>query len=117
MNSNRPLGKEEKLRYLKVGRSTFQNICDEWRLSQAEIGMLMPLDRFVTDLEKLQFYAVIFGVYKRLRVVFPKKAQANAWIKKSNINYDGKSALKYISKNGLSGALEVKSHLPLIDER
>lgn len=116
MNSNGPLSEEEKLRFLKVGRSTFENICDEWGLNQAEIGMLMPLDRFVTDEEKLQFYALILGIYKRLRVVFPKKAQANAWIKKSNINYDGKSAFQYISKNGLPGALDVKSRLPSIDE-
>jgi hypothetical protein len=89
-----------------IAKKAFFRIMDVWRVSNEQAQTLLghpsrstffswkkaeggPLPR-----DALERVSYVLGIYKGLQVLFPASAQADAWIKKSNEAFGGRSALE-----------------------
>lgn len=74
---------------------------DTWRAWQNGTGSAIPRE----TLERISY---VFGIYAALKTIFSNAAQANAWPRKPNEYFAGKSALDVMLNNGLA---EVRRYL------
>ncbi len=100
----------------KVALKVFFRICQAWQLNdEEEIGLLGSNsgvsrngENDALSLETLERISYVLGIYKALRTLFPEESQANAWPRKPNQHFEGKSALEVM----LDGRLhEVRGYL------
>src|SRR5690554_2371326 len=64
-----------------------------WQAWQNGAGPTIPPD----VLEEISY---VFGIYESLRILFPNEAQANAWPRKPNKEFEGRSALQVMIEDG-----------------
>jgi hypothetical protein len=90
---------EKEMRVLlgEPSRSTFYN----WK-----VGKINALNR--DTLERVSYIA---GIYKALHVLFVETQQANAWIKKANTAFAGKSALQVMLAGSIVDLATVRKYL------
>jgi hypothetical protein len=102
----------------------FSNLCDEWSiLPEQSFGLLGladvedfyawqsgELDRINND-RAFEMLSHLMAIYKLLHQIFVNHAQANAWLLKSNRNFNSASTFNYVIENGLAGASHVRWYL------
>jgi len=59
----------------------------------------------------LKRISYVFGVYKKLRILFPKIAQANKWLTKPNEGFNGSSALDFMAAGQIVNLRNVRHYL------
>jgi len=102
----------------------FSNLCTEWSilpeqspglLGFADVEELFAwqngeLDRVNND-KALEMLSHLMAIYKLVHQIFANQKQANAWLLKSNGNFNSASAFHYIIENGLAGMIKVRLYL------
>ena len=59
----------------------------------------------------------LLGIHKSLRRLFPQNRDlAYAWMKTSNLAFDGKTPINFICEWGLAGLLVVRAYLDAVSE-
>lgn len=106
-----------------VALKTFFNIMEKWGakneqqiilLGQPSSGTFYNWKRGkvaslpVDTLERISY---VMGIYKALGVLFPTRAQADAWPTKPNQAFDGQSALEYMCKGSMVHLIHLRRYL------
>jgi hypothetical protein len=81
----------------KPGSTTFYN----WKKGQVATLSVDTMERI----------SYIMGIYKALGILFPTRAQANAWVKKPNSHFNHESALNYMLKGNMVHLHEMRKYL------
>ncbi|TJY57414.1 DUF2384 domain-containing protein [Sinimarinibacterium sp. CAU 1509] len=109
-----PTGGNTALRETDVGFRAALNIASQWGLTDDQLSVLLggvgrsTVARWKSQLahngaiqaafgpDTLDRVSYLLGIFKALRILFPDKAQADAWVKKPNTGpgFDGRSALQ-----------------------
>jgi len=66
--------------------------------------------------DTLERISYVMGVYKSLRLLFPTEAQANAWPKKENRDFDGESAMNVMLMGSVANLMHVRRYLDDMQE-
>lgn len=72
----------------EIGLKVFNEICDKWQVSGKEKTKLL---KDQNDLERI---SNIMTIYRHLHTIFPTAERADAWPRKPNKFFGGKSALE-----------------------
>jgi hypothetical protein len=124
MLSNEKLLSEYSLKeVLNVSLSAFWNIMGQWGVdSEDQISLIgIKTDLSCDDMKKINVSSLssemieriflVLKIYKYLEILFPNREQSNAWIKKSNDAFDGKTALMVILSDNKKGLVTVAEYL------
>ena len=114
---------QEPAKTASVALSTFFNIMQKWGVKNdvqiTLLGCPSPSTFFnwkkgkvsslpVDTLERISY---VMGIYKALGMLFPSRAQADAWPKKANLAFDGLSVVEYLSKGSMLQLIHVRRYL------
>jgi len=106
-----------------VALKTFFNIMKEWRVSEENQRIFLgEPDKFTFEKWKkgnvstltddvLERISYVFGVYKNLRILLPKTAQADEWLTKPNEGFNGFSALDLMATGQIVNLRRVRRYL------
>lgn len=106
-----------------VAMKTFFNIMDAWAVKNDKQMALLgrPSDSTFFNWKKgkvsalpvdtLERISYVMGIYKALGVLFPTRKQADAWINKDNLAFEGKSALEYMAKGSMVQLIHLRRYL------
>jgi len=117
-----PLNLEDP-RASAVAKRAFFKIADLWGLSSDDARLLLGQPGRSTffswkkgqggSLSRDEFERVsyVLGIYKGLQVLFPDNPQADAWIKKANEAFGGRSALERMLGGNVSDLHAVRTYI------
>lgn len=75
----------------------FHRIARAWGLDDSEVSELLGApgntDEAISE-AAMERVSYIFGIYKKLRLIFPTEQQANEWVKKPNKAFDNRVAIE-----------------------
>jgi len=103
-----------------IALNVFFNISEGWSLTEGEKVILLgnpdPAtylawqrgDNLELPAEVIERISYVIGIYKALRTLYPTRERADAWVKKTNRAYDGKTALQVMLDGNLA---QVRKHL------
>lgn len=106
-----------------VALKTFFNIMKVWCVSEENQRIFIGgPDKFIfvrwkrgnastLTYDVLKRISYVFGVYKNLRILFPKIAQANEWLTKPNEDFNGSSALDLMATGQIVNLRNVRHYL------
>lgn len=107
----------------KIALSVFFNITQAWGVKSYEQRILLGSPTSTTffkwrkgeatriDLDTLERISYIIGIYKALGIIFPTREQADVWIKKANIDFDGQTALSFMLKGSMTNLGDIRRYL------
>jgi hypothetical protein len=107
----------------RVAKQAFFRLIKIWGLSDAEALTLLGQPSRSTlhawrkgaggklDRDRLDRISYLLGIHKALQVLLPERAQADAWLKKPNARFGGRSALEYMLEGGLVRLADVRRYL------
>lgn len=107
----------------KVGLEVVFNIMEAWNLKAKEQIVLLgrPAESTFYNWKKgkvstlsqdtLERISYILGIYKALGVLFPTRAQADAWPKKPNKAFNNQSALEFMLKGSMIHLSDMRRYL------
>jgi hypothetical protein len=111
------------------GLRTFENIADQWQLTEPERLLIMGLPRpstyrhWVTkvrsgaditlSVDQLIRISIVLGVYGALDVVFPQEGDALRWLRAPNTgaSFGGQAPLTLVTSGTQDGLMTVRRHL------
>lgn len=64
--------------------------------------------------DTLERVSYVLGIYKALQLLFPNPDQADAWMKKSNAAFDGRSALEHALGGRVVDLAHVRQYLDFV---
>ena len=106
-----------------VALKTFFNIMEKWCVKNDTQRVLLgqPSESLfykwkrgdvanlpVDTLERISY---VMGIYKALGILFPTRAQADAWVNKANTAFSGISALDYMAKGQMAHLMEMRKYV------
>lgn len=106
-----------------VALKTFFNIMKVWCVSEENQRIFLGgPDKFTFERWKrgnasalnddvLKRISYVFGIYKNLRILFPKIAQANEWLTKPNEDFNGSSGLDLMATGQIVNLRNVRHYL------
>jgi hypothetical protein len=116
--------KPDLKRVSQVAIKMFVNIAEkEWSLAEHDSRVLLGEPSRATyynwkagkvsqlNRDTLDRISYIAGIYKSLHILFKMPEQANAWIKKANTAFGGKSALDIMLAGGIMDLALVRKYL------
>lgn len=107
----------------KVGLAVFFNIMNAWQVKAKEQIVLLgrPAESTFYNWKKgkvvnvsqdtLERISYILGIYKALGILFPTRAQADAWPKKPNKAFNDLSALEFMLKGSMIHLSDMRRYL------
>lgn len=119
----RPVAAYDRNRVDSVALKAFFNLATEWGLTPADQLTLLgqPSRRTfyrwrageVAGLpaDTLERISVLLGIYKALAILLPIAERANAWVKRDNIAFGGRSALDVMRQGRVDDLYQVRRHL------
>lgn len=118
-----PLDAFDRRRVDAVALKAFFNLASEWQLTGDDQLRLLgqPSRRTfyrwragdVAGLpaDTLERISVLLGIYKALAVLLPAKDRADAWVKRANQAFGGRSALEVMRQGRVDDLYQVRRHL------
>ena len=112
-----------------VALSAFWNIMDQWGVKSEDqisfIGIktdlscdeLKAINVSSLSSEMIARISLVLTIYKYLEILFPNREQSNAWIKKPNDTFGGKTALMVILSDNENGLLTVAKYIDSLLQR
>lgn len=109
-----------------VAKRTFFRIMDAWRISDAEARVLLGApsrgafynykrgEGGALGRDALERISYVLGIYKALQLLFPDPAQADAWMKKPNAAFGGRSALAHALGGNVVDLADVRRYLDAV---
>jgi hypothetical protein len=106
-----------------VALKAFFNLAAQWQLTPADQLVLLgqPSRRTfyrwragdVAGLpaDTLERISVLLGTYKSLQILLPIRERANAWVKRENTAFGGRSALEVMRAGRVDDLYQVRRHL------
>lgn len=106
-----------------VALKTFFNIMKVWCVSEENQRIFIGgSDKFTfvrwkrgnastLTYDVLKRISYVFGVYKNLRILFPKIGQANEWLTKLNEDFNGSSVLDLMATGQIVNLRNVRHYL------
>ncbi len=105
-----------------IALKAFFNITDLWKLTAEQRKFLLGIDSSVyfswkrnlngnLSIDQLDRISYIIGIYKSLNILFTNKKQADEWVKKSNLAFNGKSALEIMLQGKITDLALVRGYL------
>lgn len=106
-----------------VALKTFFNIMDKWGVKNEQQIVLLGRPSSGTffnwkkgkvaslQVDTLERISYVIGIYKTLGLLFPTRAQADAWPKKANQAFDRQTALEYIIKGSMVHLINLRRYL------
>jgi hypothetical protein len=91
----------------RAAKRAFFRIMDAWNVTDAEARILLGSPSRSTfynykrgeggalSADTLERISYVLGIYKALQLLFPNPNQADAWMRKSNTLFGGRSALEH----------------------
>jgi hypothetical protein len=107
----------------RVAKQAFFRLMSAWGVSDAQARRLLGDPSRSTmhtwrtggggvlDRDRLDRISYLLGIHKALRILLPDEALANAWIKKPNAHFGGRSALEYMLEGSLVRLADVRRYL------
>lgn len=77
----------------EVALKVFHEICKNWEVSEED------KDRLFGDQLDFDRISNLMTIYRYLHTIFPSPVRANAWPRKPNKSFNGKSALEAMQDN------------------
>ena len=110
-----------------VAKRAFFNIMDKWSVSDANALVLLgqPRSRAIfyewkkgkggkLPPDTVERISYVIGIYKALQILFPEPTQADAWIRRPNAQFGGKSALDRMLAGNVADLHSVRSYLDYV---
>src|SRR5689334_11362799 len=109
-----------------AAKRAFFRIVQAWNVSDAEAVVLLGQPSRATfytykrgeggalSADMLERISYVLGIYKALQLLFPDPAQADAWIKKPNAAFGGRSALQHALGGHVVDLCEVRRYLDAV---
>lgn len=109
-----------------VAKRGFFRIADLWGLTPAQMQILLGAPSRSTfygwkkgaggllPRDTLERISYLVGIYKALQVLFPDPHQADAWIKKPNETFGGRSALDRMLAGNVADLQAVRSYVDYV---
>ena len=106
-----------------VALKTFFNIMEKWGVKNEQQMVLLGRPSSGTffnwkkgkvasiPVDTLERISYVMGIYKALGILFPTRAQADAWPNKANQAFDGQTAIEYITKGSLVNLIHLRRYL------
>jgi len=113
----------DKKRAAQVALSVFFNITNAWGAKPAEQRILLGSPAASTmfkwkkgmvskiNQDTLERVSYIIGIYKALGILFPTREQADAWVNKSNRDFNGETALDFMLKGSMINLSDTRRYL------
>lgn len=123
VSNEKSLSKYSLKEVSNVALSAFWKVMDQWEVeSKDQISFIgIKTDLSCDELKKINVsslssemiarISLVLKIYKYLEILFPNREQSNAWIKKSNDAFGGKTALMVILSDNENGLLTVAKYL------
>jgi hypothetical protein len=120
---SRPVTAYDRRRVDSVALEAFFNLAGQWALATEDQITLLgrPSRRTfyrwraggVAGLppDTLERISVLLGVYKALHILLPSRERANAWVKRANAAFGGRSALEVMRQGRVDDLYQVRRHL------
>lgn len=114
---------ENPAKTAQVALSVFFNIMNAWNVKVKEQRVLLgnPSESTfynwkngkVSSLssDTLERISYVMGIYKALGILFPTRAQADAWPKKPNKAFNDESALEFMLKGSMMHLIDMRRYL------
>jgi len=83
----------------KVALKVFDNICEEWKLSEEDKAFL-NVSRIPNDTSLIAISRV-FSIYKSLQILFERNSQAATWVHKDNSIFNSSAIHQMRTPKGL----------------
>jgi hypothetical protein len=119
----RPIASLDRKRVDAVALKAFFKLALEWQLSADDQLVLLgqPSRRTfyrwrtgevaALPADTLERISVLLGIYKALAILLPVKNRANAWVKRANTAFGGRSALEVMRQGRVDDLYQVRRHL------
>jgi hypothetical protein len=119
----RPLASFDRKRVDAVALKAFFRLAAQWQLSADDQLALLGQpsrrtfyrwragDIAALPADTLERISVLLGIYKALAVLLPIRDRANAWVKRSNESFGGRSALEAMRQGRVDDLYQVRRHL------
>ena len=107
-------------------KRAFFRIMDAWSLRDADAQVLLGRPSRTTfyawkkgeggklSHDTLERVSYVLGIYKALQLLFPNSSQADAWMKKPNAVFGGRSALEHALGGRVIDLAHVRQYLDFV---
>jgi len=122
-HQTRPVTAFDRGRVDAVALKAFFNLAAEWGLTPADQLILLgqPSRRTfyrwragevaTLPADTLERISVLLGIYKALGILLPINERANAWVKRDNTAFGGRSALDVMRQGRVDDLYQVRRYL------
>jgi hypothetical protein len=109
-----------------VAMKAFFRIMEAWHVSDQQASILLGSPSRTTFYawkkgecgklrrDTLERVSYVLGIYKALQILFPTPERADAWIRTSNAQFGGKSALEHMLAGNVSDLYQMRSYLDYV---
>jgi len=110
----------------QAAKRAFFRVVDAWGVSDAQARVLLGSPSRSTyytykrgqggelGRDTLERVSYVLGIYKALALLFPNPAQADAWMKKPNAAFGGRSALAHALGGSVVDLADVRRYLDAV---
>jgi hypothetical protein len=109
-----------------VAMQAFFRIMEAWQVPDQEAAILLGSPSRTTFYawkkgecaklrrDTLERVSYVLGIYKALQILFPTPERADAWIRASNAQFGGKSALDHALAGNVNDLYQVRTYLDYV---